>query len=131
MEGITLGVKDMIKTMLDSGIEINTIRILGGPTRSGLWNQMQADIYDRPVETLKVKDAAILGAAIFAGVGVGLFSTIKEASQKMVNVDKEYKPNKENSTIYKKLYDLYCEAYVSLESNKTFKKMAELQEELH
>lgn len=130
MEGITLGVKDMVKTMLDSGIKINNIRILGGPTKSNLWNQMQADIYEKPVETLRVKDAAVLGAAIFAGVGVGLFKNIKEASQAMVNIDQKYEPNKDNLIRYRKLYDLYCETYDSLYNKKIFKKIAKLQEEL-
>ncbi|MBN2072992.1 MAG: xylulose kinase [Actinobacteria bacterium] len=130
MEGITLGVKDMIVTMLESGIHINNIRILGGPTKSDLWNQMQADIYGKAVETLMVKDAAILGAAIFAGVGVGLFGNIKEASEAMVNVDKKYEPIEENSKKYNKLYDLYCEIYQIMEQGKIFRRIANLQDEL-
>ena len=130
MEGITIGIKDVLETMLDSGIKINNIRILGGPTKSNQWNQMQADIYKKPVETLKVKDAAILGAAIFGGVGVGLFKNIKEGSEIMVNVDKKYEPVLENSEKYRKIYNLYCEIYENLDSGNIFKKIAGLQEEL-
>ena len=130
MEGITIGVKDIIETMLKSGIKIDSIRILGGPTRSDLWNQMQADIYGKPVETLKVKDAAILGAAIFGGVGVKLFRNIKEASEAMVNIDKKYEPVQQNSEKYRKIYNLYCDIYENLDSGSIFKKIASLQEEL-
>lgn len=130
MEGITIGVKDVIESIMDSGLPINNIRILGGPTKSEIWNQMQADIYNRPVETLAVKDAAILGASIFAGVGCGIFKDIRGASEAMVNVDKKYKPISKNARKYNMLYELYCDIYNSLEAGKIFEKMAKVQEEL-
>ena len=49
------------------------LRAMGGATKSPLWCQMQADMYKLPVETLEVADAALVGAAIAAGVGVGIF----------------------------------------------------------
>lgn len=128
IEGITLGVKDMIVSMLGSGISINTIRILGGPTKSELWNQMQADMYNRKVETLKVTDAAILGAAILAGVGIGTFNSIEEGVLEMVKFDKEYEPIKENTEIYNELYSIYCKMYEALEERKIFSLLAKMQE---
>lgn len=127
MEGITLGIKDMIVCILSSGINIDNIRILGGPTKSALWNQMQADIYCKPVETLKVTDAALLGAAILAGVGAEIFNDIQEGVKKMVKIDKKYEPIKKNVKIYNDLYNLYCEVYESLEEKDIFKKIARLQ----
>ena len=73
MEGITLDMKDMISSMVRSGVAVQEARILGGPTRSRLWNQIQADVYGAPVTTLKVTDATVLGAAILGGVGAGSF----------------------------------------------------------
>ena len=69
MEGITLDMKDMVNSMARSGLRVTEARLLGGPTKSRVWNQIQADVYGVPVTTLKVTDATVLGAAILGGVG--------------------------------------------------------------
>jgi len=128
MEGITLEQKDIVKTMLNTGVRINKIRAMGGATNSVLWNQMQADMYNMKVETLKVKDAALLGAAIFGGVGVGVFDDIEEGVNKMVQVENAYLPILENVKIYDELYEVYCAAYEGLTEKQAFDKIAALQE---
>ena len=53
---------------------------------STLWNQIQADVYGRPVETLRVGESAVLGAAILGGVGAGVFVSLEEGVTAMVHV---------------------------------------------
>jgi xylulokinase len=128
MEGITMEIKDIFSSMYAAGLEINHVRILGGPTKSPLWNQLQADIYNRPVDTLKTKDAAVLGAAICAGAGVGLFKDIREGVSAMVAVDQTYEPNPQNAALYDELYAIYCQAYDGLAENGVFDALARIQE---
>jgi xylulokinase len=128
MEGITLEIKDIFSSMNVAGLNIDHVRILGGPTKSPLWNQLQADIYNRPVDTLKTKDAAALGAAICAGAGVGLFKDIREGVSAMVAVDKTYEPNPQNVALYDELYAIYCQAYECLAGNGVFDALARIQE---
>lgn len=128
IEGITLGVKDMLVSLLNTGIKLKAIRILGGTTESDFWNQIQADMYGTEVETLNVNHAAILGAAILAGVGCGVFKDIREGVSKMVLVNKRYKPIKENVRVYKRLYDIYNSAYKALSNNGVFKIISDFQE---
>ena len=128
MEGITLEVKDMLLSLLASGIEISEVHILGGPTRSGIWNQIQADMYNRPVKTLKNADAAVLGAAILAGVGAKHFRDVREGAARMVKVDKVYQPEAKSAGIYDRLYDIYCLAYEGLQESGVFQKLSELQQ---
>jgi len=127
VEGIILEMKDIINSMLESGIEINNIHLMGGPTKSDLWNQIQADMYNREVKTLKITDAAVLGAAILAGVGVGIFNDIREGISKMVKIDRQYKPIKENVQLYDELYEIYCKVYEGLESMEVFKILSKFQ----
>jgi xylulokinase len=101
---------------------------MGGATKSALWNQIQSDMYGRPVETLKITDAALLGAAIFAGVGSGHFGDIREAVSKMVAVDKTYEPKRENASLYDELYGIYCGVYEGLEEKQVFRRLAKVQE---
>ncbi len=128
MEGITLEVKDMLQVLLNSGVRISTIHILGGPTKSEIWNQMQADVYDSTVHTLKNADAAVLGAAIVAGVGVGMFKDIPDGVRKMVSVNKSYLPVKKHVDAYRELYDIYCRIYEGLEEKEVFRLLAKFQE---
>jgi len=126
MEGITLEMKDIINSIKNSGIRLTSARLIGGAAKSDIWNQIQCDMYDMDVSTLKVSDAAIVGASIFAGVGVGLFASIKEGVERMVLPDKKYTPGAD-SAIYEKLYDIYVKAYQSLDKGGVFELVSDLQ----
>lgn len=128
IEGITLEQKDIISSMRKNGIKIKSIRIMGGAAKSEVWNQIQADMYRLPCETLKVTDAAVIGAAIMAGVAVGVFKDIPSAVGSMVKVDRRYEPHKENADTYDQMYEIYCKAYEGLEERKVFAGIAALQE---
>ena len=80
------------------------------------------------VETLKVTGAALLGAAIFAGVGSGHFGDIRGAVSKMVEVDKTYEPKREDSALYDELYGIYCSVYEGMEEKQVFRRLAKVQE---
>jgi sugar (pentulose or hexulose) kinase len=127
LEGITLEMKDILTSMINSGIKIENIRIMGGATNSPLWNQMQSNVYDLEVETLKVTDAAVIGAAITGGVGVGIFKDIREGVNQMVKIDKKYIPEKESAKIYSELYKIYCLIYEGLEEKGVFEALAKIQ----
>ena len=127
MEGITLQNYDLIHSMVEAGIQIRKARIMGGPTKSKLWNQMQADIYNLPVETLKVTEAGVLGAAIMGGVGVGLFGSIPEGCDSMVQVDNEYIPDKKNAALYQDLYGVFCRLYEGLVDKQVFTELSRIQ----
>ena len=128
MEGITLDMKDMISSMVRSGVAVQEARILGGPTRSRVWNQIQADVYGAPVTTLKVTDATVLGAAILGGVGAGVFRTVEDATEAMVRLDERFDPVPENVATYAGLYDAYCKAYDGLAGSGAFTALAGMQE---
>jgi len=128
MEGITMEQKDIVTNMIENGIEIKSIRMIGGATKSAVWNQIQADMYRRPCETLQVADAAVLGAAIMAGVAIGIFRDIPEAVENMVKTDKQYDPIEANAAIYDQGYEIYCALYEGLQSTQVFQKIAKLQE---
>ena len=80
MEGITLDMKDMVSSMVTLGSRDSEARLLGGPTESRVWNQIQADVYGVPVTTLKVTDATVLGAAILGAWGRGCSPPSRPAS---------------------------------------------------
>ncbi len=127
LEGITYDMKDMLNSINDSGIPISEARILGGPTKAEVWNQIQADIYNIPVTTLEISDATVLGAAILGGVGSKVFSSVTQGVKSMVRLNKTYTPDKANNELYEKLYTVFCDAYKGLQENDVFSTLAVIQ----
>lgn len=85
----------------------------GGASKSPLWCQILSDVLGLPVRVPVVKEATALGAAILAGVGVGIYSDAAEAAQKLVKWDKEYLPNTENHALYSQMYPKWREVYAA------------------
>lgn len=65
----------------------------GGGAASDLWCQIRADILGRPIKRMKVRDAGALGAALMAGTGIGLFTSLQDAAQDFVVVDRVFEPD--------------------------------------
>ena len=82
-----------------------------GASKGNLWCQILADVLQIPVHTRVVKEATALGAAICAGVGVGLYQGFQEAAEKLVKEDKIYLPDRQNEKIYHDLFERWQAAY--------------------
>jgi xylulokinase len=117
---------DTMAGWYQNGIDVNTLRLGGGATHSPLWNHIQADVYGRPVQILRVEESTVLGAAILGGVGAGVFRSIQEGVDAMVHVVGEIEPNMANHHMYKELYAAYVQANEGL-SQKTFDSLVAIQ----
>ena len=67
-----------------------TIHHSGGGAASEIWCQIRADILGRPVQRTVMRDAGVLGAALMAGVGAGVFSSLHDAAKDFVQMDREF-----------------------------------------
>lgn len=114
MEGITFEMRDNIDSIRRVGIELNDLRITGGGTKTPLWCQMQADIYKQSVSVLQTSETGCLGAAIYAGVGAGVYKDYDDAAERAVSIKEVYTPNPENYDAYDKAYARYVRAYEAL-----------------
>jgi sugar (pentulose or hexulose) kinase len=114
MEAIACIVRRNIEVVEELGIRVSEIRGLGGGSRSAVWNQIKADLTGRPVLTMENEEAACLGAAIVAGVGVGLFPSLPEACGRMVRVKGRHEPDPRTAEVYNGHYAKYVGLYDSL-----------------
>ena len=94
-----------------SGIEIDQIVFAGGASKGALWCQTLADVTGCKVRIPKVTEATALGAAMSAGVGAGVYASIKDAAKSLVIWDKEYLPNIENTKKYETIEKQWQEIY--------------------
>ena len=65
----------------------------GGGAASDQWCQIRADILGRPIKRMKVRDAGVLGAALMAGTGIGVFGSLHDATKDFVVVDRVFEPD--------------------------------------
>ncbi|MEM3941377.1 MAG: FGGY-family carbohydrate kinase [Candidatus Bathyarchaeia archaeon] len=115
MEAIACAIMRNIEVLEDLGVKVEEIRALGGGARSKLWNQIIADVTQRPVLiTNHDEDAACMGAAMLAGVAVGIYKNIEDAARKVVKVREKFEPNEQNFEVYRNLYKKYLSLYTSL-----------------
>jgi xylulokinase len=63
------------------------------------------------------------------GVGVGLFGSIPEGCDSMVQMDNEYIPDKKNAALYQDLYGVFCKLYEGLAENQVFTELARIQDQ--
>lgn len=127
MEGVVLEIRDIIEQWFRAGLELDALRIGGGATRSALWNQIQADVYGRPVETLRVSESTALGAALLGGVGAGVFASLEEGVGAMVSVASQIEPDPRRHEQYEELYQAYTAAYEGLAGSGTFARLSRIQ----
>ena len=87
---------------------------------SPLWVQMQADIYQQPIHVLQTHETGCLGAALYAGVGAGLYKDYKEAVTVAVHVSREFTPNPKLRDPYDEGYDRFVNTYKALAAGGVF-----------
>lgn len=59
------------------------IVVVGGGTKNQLWNQLRANVLQRPLYIVEQTEATVIGAAMFAFYGAGYYSSINESQQSM------------------------------------------------
>ncbi len=104
MESVAYRSKDVINVMIaDSGRELHKMRVDGGVTNSNVTMQFQADLLGIPVERPQSVEMTALGAAMMAGLGVGIWSGLKDFDA-IAAQDTIFKP-KMSSQRRNELYD--------------------------
>src|SRR5205807_677783 len=84
--------RDNFTLFQEMDVPVTNIRLGGGGARSPLWRQIQADIYGRAVEIVEADEGAAYGAAILAGVGAGMWSSVDAACHAVVRVASRVNP---------------------------------------
>lgn len=123
LEGVAFSLRDSLEIFKESGAEISSVRLGGGGAKSKLWRQIQADVYNMPVEMIEADEGAAFGAAILAGVGAGAWKTVDEACEKTIRVIESVEPNSESVEKLNRNYEAYKMLYPALRSAmQIFKK---------
>jgi xylulokinase len=124
LEGVAFGLRDSMELVKASGLStIDQIRISGGGAKSALWRQVLADVMENELVTVNTTEGAAYGAALLAGVGTGVWSSVPEACRATIRVVNRTEPQTGQVRTYNELYPLYQALYPALKP--TFKAVAD------
>ncbi len=112
LEGVAFSLADTFTLFAELGIPVNKVRLGGGGARSPLWRQIQADVYNHPVEILEAEEGGAFGAALLAGTGIGVWPSVEEACAETVRAAQTIHP--EHPEIMAEAYTRFRRMYPAL-----------------
>jgi xylulokinase len=98
MESVSYMIREFVDFMK---VDVEEIRSMGGGAKSKIWCEIKASTLGKKVATLKENETACLGSAMFAGLGAGVYESLKSASDKIVAKNLTYSP------VYPEYHELY------------------------
>lgn len=115
IEGLNYQFLDVVLAM-EGGLEASFERIVavGGAIQNIFWMQNKADVLGRPIEVPEVEEATPLGAAILAGIGVGMYKDEQEAYASVARPAKTYEPDTSEHARYLERFPIYQQLYPAL-----------------
>jgi len=115
LEGVSYSLRDCIELFRDMAIPIQQVRAVGGGARSEVWRQIMADVFGTELVTINVTDSTAYGAALLAGVGAGVYTSVPEACAASIHITDRIEPIAANEATYNEYYPIYQTLYHALE----------------
>jgi len=114
LEGVAFNLRLILDTIRAQVPNIEAMRLIGGGSRGTLWQQILADCFNLPIHVLALQgDATSWGAAVAAGVAVGLYDWPIAAQR--TEVIKVVDPNPTHVALYNELSGVFQDSYDALE----------------
>lgn len=107
LEGTALASAANLERMRSAGAAIERIVASGGGAKGPLWPAIKASAYGVPVLVPENPESALLGAAILAGTGTGLFPDRAGAVRRVVRYAKELAPDPATHARYRERLALF------------------------
>jgi FGGY-family pentulose kinase len=111
LEGICYGTEHIFRTFGEHGYQPKLIAVSGGATRSDLWMQMHADVSNVPISLTRVGEGPVLGSAMLAAVGAGIYPDLAAAAGRMVHIERTVEPDAARHAEYEFYIEKYIETY--------------------
>lgn len=107
LEGVAYSARHLLESLEQAGdVKASELRASGGGSQSDLWCQIKADVLDRPIARLRVRQSGCLGAALMAASGAGLVESVPTAARERVRVERDFEPTTARA-VYDELYAVY------------------------
>lgn len=94
----------------------------GGGSRSQNWLQIKADVLGQTIHRLKCHEAGALGCAVLCSVAGGLYGTMEEAVDKMVEMGSPIFPKEDNHKFYNEKYQVFQNLHETLKDVNAYSR---------
>ena len=107
MEGVVFSLYHIYESM--GCPEVKTMTISGGAAVFPVLNQLKAEMFDIPAQTLEENETSALGASIVAALGAGWYTALDEATKDYCKIKDIIYPTGEHTEWLKKRHSIYKE----------------------
>jgi xylulokinase len=115
LEGSAFALRDIVEAMVNAGLDVRRLTIVGGGAKGPLWRQIKADVTGLPVRVPTSVETTSTGAAILAAVAAGVHATVADAVKAFVDFrPEEHEPDPERREVYDEAYRRYRDVYFAL-----------------
>ncbi|MDD4366067.1 MAG: FGGY family carbohydrate kinase [Eubacteriales bacterium] len=104
MEGVAFHLRHRIDSLKSDGLKISSITMVGGPSESYPWPQIVCDVLGMELSVVNGSCAGAAGAAIIAGIGVGIYADERDAVKKTSFNKNILTPDKNLEVLYTDRY---------------------------
>ncbi|HML49681.1 MAG TPA: FGGY-family carbohydrate kinase, partial [Clostridia bacterium] len=111
MEGVAYSLRHNIEVAAEAGAQAQTLHAMGGAANSLVWTQIKSDVTGCPIAVPASDTATTLGAAILAGVGVGVYGCFDQAVRMTLRMQRLHEPNPAHRAAYDAGYERYRRLY--------------------
>jgi L-fuculokinase len=106
IEGLCFQLRQQVAALEGaSGRRASRLRVVGGGQKNPLWLQMKADVTGLPVEITTNPEVTLLGVALLAGVGAGMYGSVDEALGNVRFPTEDYAPDGAAHAAYGERYE--------------------------
>ncbi len=117
LEGVAYSLLDCLLIMEDQGIQAEKVALFAGGARSSIWKQIIADVFNKTIVRINIDEGSAYGAALIAGSGCGMFSSVEDITSKIIKEVETITPIDKNVSTYQKLYPIYKSLYEGIKGN--------------
>ena len=110
LEGISMGLRTVLDELCSLASVNKPLTLVGGGANSSFWRNIYANVYHIPVVRTEIgQQAAALGAAVIAGVGIGLWKDFSIIDEISVVADRD-EPDETIAAQYEEIFEKYKQA---------------------
>ena len=129
MQGVALANRHILSLAEEAaGDKAGEIRVTGGVAKLDPWCQIKANVLQRPLVRTSQEEAGLLGAALLAVRGLGMYEDFALMQDELVRIQRRFEPDPRLASHYDQAFKIYLGLIKSLAPGfAKFAKFAELE----
>jgi xylulokinase len=101
LEGVALDTAAQLRQLRGLGVPVEVLRAVGGGSRSPWWMQLKADLSGVPIEITNRPEPGAFGAALLAGLALGLYPSAEQAAAGSADVIRQFEPDRRRQMLFR------------------------------